>query len=286
MTTATRPAPHHNNLTCYVNYNCRLPDCAERYRTNERTRRQEKKLGTYQRYTDAGPVRAHIQQFIAAGASPRGIAIRANVSDKVVRDLLPTRPDGTRAPLKHRMIKENAHKLFAITPDDVIPHYVPALGTIRRIQAQVADGWPMTLIANQAGLFPSYVSGLLQRDAACDDLKVRGTTALAVARAHDELRTQKPGRRGATRKATRTARRIGKTRNWPPTAYWDGLPGAIDDPDFTPDYGLSRAEILATEAHWLIHTGGLKPTEVATRLGKDPSYITRVLADHPMADAA
>lgn len=276
-----REAPHHNNLTCYTNYHCRLPECAERYRANERNRRRAKKQGLYQRYTDAAPVRTHVQQLIAAGASPRGVAIRATVSDKVVRDLLPARPDGTRAPLKRRLLVDNANRLLALTADDVIPHYVPVLGTKRRLQAMVADGWPMTHVAQETELYPSYVSQLLWRASTCDDLKVLGTTALAVARGYDRLRGKKPSRHGVSRKAVSVARDMGKDRAWPTTAYWDGFPGAIDDPHFESMYGVTRRLIVAQDANWVIRTSGLDRYAAADRLGVSRAYIDHAFRDHP-----
>ncbi|WP_432130559.1 hypothetical protein [Streptomyces tendae] len=281
MTTAIRQAPHHRTLTCYTNYGCRLPDCVERYRANERKRRQEKNRGLYQRYADAAPVRTHVLQLVAAGASTRGIARRASVSDRVVRELLPTRPDGTRTPLKYRVLAVNADKLLALTAADVIPHYTPAIGTIRRIQANVADGWPMNRVAEEVGLFPSYVSNLLWRAETLNDLQVRGTTALNVARGYDTLRGRRPLRSGISRKAHATAKRIGASRQWPTTRYWDQFPGAIDDPDFEPLYGVTKREIVAQDAHWVMTTNGLDRASAAARLGVSKAYIDHAFRDHP-----
>lgn len=281
MTRRTGEAPHHLNLTCFVNYNCRLPECVERYNANERDRRKKKRQGTYERYTDASLVRAHVQQLIAAGASPRGIADRAGVADKTVRDLLPTRADGSRAPLKYRVLTRNAEKLLALSPEDVIPQFVPGLGTIRRIQAKVADGWPMTHFAEQAGLHTSYVCNLSLRANTIPDLKVRGTTALAVARAYDELRDKQPRQHGASNRGVRLARQIGKDRRWPPTSYWDQYPGAIDDPDFTPLYGVTRREIVAQDAGEVMRFAGLDRAAAAERLGVSKAYIDHALRDYP-----
>lgn len=287
MTTAIRrEPPNHNKLTCYINYGCRLPACVERYRANGRDRRRAQKEGSYQRLTDAGPVLAHVQQLIATGASPRAIALRANVNDRVVRDLLPGRPDGTRAPRRYRVLAANANKVLAVTADDVVPHYVPALGSIRRLQALVADGMPMIHIAPHVDLFPSYVSNLLWRAADLDDLKVRGTTYLAISRGYEQLRGKNPLRYGATPKSKAIARRIGASRNWPTTRYWARFPDAIDDPHFTPEYKVTKADVLAEEARWLISVAGLSRTQVAERLRKDRTYIDRVLGPNGTKAAA
>ena len=281
MTRRGTEAPHHNNLTCYVNYGCRLPECVERYNANERDRRKKQREGTYERHTDAAIVRAHVQQLVAAGASPRGIADRAGVADKTVRDLLPTRADGTRTPHKYRVLTANAEKLLALTPEDVIPQFVSALGTIRRIQALVADGWPMIYLAGHVGLYPSYISGLIMRANTLADLKVRGSTALAVARGYDDLRGKKPRQHGASNRGVRLARQISKDRRWPPASYWDQYPGAIDDPDFTPLYGVTRREIVAQDAHELIRICGLDRHAAAVRLGVTKSYIDHAFRDFP-----
>lgn len=281
MTRRAGEAPHHRNLTCYVNYECRRPDCVDRYNAHERDRRRQKRQGTYARYTDAAPIRAHVHQLLAAGASARNIADRADVADKTVRDLLPTRADGTRTPLKHRMLTTNAHKILAIRPEDVIPRYVSAVGTLRRAQAAITDGWPMTHLAEQAGMHPSYISNLLLRADTIDDLKVYGTAAHAIARVYDDLRGKKPERHGISRKGAAAARRYGKTRNWPPTSYWDQFPGAIDDPHFIPEYGKLRAQIIAEEAAWLMTIGRLNRDQAAARLGIARFTIDRALREHP-----
>ncbi|MFF0777045.1 hypothetical protein [Streptomyces sp. NPDC003720] len=282
MTTAAKPLPpHHNTLTCYINYDCRLPECVERYNANERDRRKKKRQGTYERYTDASVVRTHVQQLLAAGASPRGIADRAGVADRTVRDLLPTRADGSRAPLKYRVLTTNAEKLLALTPEDVIPQFLPGTGTIRRLQANVADGWPMIHLAQQVGVYPTYISSLIMRANTLENLQVRGTTALAVARAYDELRGKQPRQHGASNRGVRYARQIGKDRRWPPTSYWDERPGSIDDPDFEPMYGVTRREIVAQDAGELMRISGLDKLAAAERLGVSKSYIEHAFRDHP-----
>ncbi|CAM5262994.1 hypothetical protein [Streptomyces badius] len=287
MTTATRrEAPNHNTLTCYTRYKCRLPDCVERYRANERTRRRQQRRGEYQRLTDAAPVREHVRHLLATGASPRAIAIRADVAGRVVRDLLPASQAGSRTPRKYRVLADNAAKILAVTPDDVVPHYVPALGSVRRLQALVADGMPMIHIAPHVDLYPSYISSLLWRADELDNHQVFGTTALAITRGYNHLSGKNPLRYGATRKSKALARRIGASRNWPTSKYWARFPDAIDDPHFTPEYKVTKAEILAEETRWLIETAGLTRTEAAERLRKDRSYIDRVLNHVDLKQAA
>ncbi|MFI8535430.1 hypothetical protein ACIGMX_34935 [Streptomyces aquilus] len=283
--TARREPPNHDTTTCFTKYRCRRPECVARYNANEQRRRKLRKTGAYDRFTDAEPIRVHVQQLVAAGAAPRAIAVRAQVAIRVVFDLLPLSSTGARKPLRHRLLTVNAEKLLAVTADDVVPQYVPALGTVRRLQALVADGWPMLVVAPFVGLSQSYVSALLHRDRACDDLRVRGTTALSVARGYDHLRGKRPTRHGASRRTVTIARGIGKSRGWTPTRYWDQFPGAIDDPYFISEYAKPRLQVVAEDGYWLMTTAALDRADAAERLGVDRSYLDRAFAAHPAAGA-
>ncbi|MEU5595706.1 hypothetical protein [Streptomyces sp. NPDC020298] len=283
MTTPTvlREPPNHDTTTCYTKYGCRRPECTDRYNANERERARLHRAGEYRHLTDAAPVRAHVQQLIAAGASPRGIALRAQTSLRVVSDLLPPRSSGRRTPVRHRLLTSNAEKLLAVSAGDVIPQYVPALGTSRRLRALVADAWPMTEIAGWVDLYPGYISALIGRASLYDDAQVMGATALKVARGYDTLRVKRPSRYGISRRSASYVRNLAKRRNWPPTRYWDQFPGAIDDPHFIPEYGKARITVIAEEAHWLMTAGRLDRGLVAERLGVDRTYVDKALHQHP-----
>jgi AraC-like DNA-binding protein len=281
VTASHTEAPNHNTTTCYTRYRCRRPECVARANASDRERRRKKREGTYQRYADAAPVRAHVQQILAAGGSRRAIAAHAGVTEKTIRDLLPTRVDGVRMPCRHRMFAENAERILAVPAEDVIPPYAPALGSIRRLRALVADAWPMLRVAPRVGVGSRYVSQLLGRASVYTDFSVRGTTALSVARAYDELRGKRSTQCGVGIKAARYARELAKTRNWPPTRYWDQFPGAIDDPHFTPDYRRTRREIVAEDAHWLMSGSRLSRADAAQRIGVSPSYVDHAFADFP-----
>lgn len=277
--TVRREAPNHDTTTCFTKYKCRRPACVERYNANERERKRLKKQGDYQRFADAAPVRAHVLQLIAGGATPYGISRQSGASDTTVRGLLPRQSPGRHAPLRHRMLAENAAKLLALAPEDVIPRYTPALGTVRRIQALVANGWPMISLGEHVGLYPKYVGELVGK-AGRGETRVWGTTALAVARAYDTLRGRKPTRHGVDKAAAAYARDFARDRDWPPSRYWDEFPGAIDDPHFTPEYGKTRLEILAEDGVWAMTGGSIDRELIAERLGVDRSYLDKALAAH------
>ncbi|MGW7597291.1 hypothetical protein [Streptomyces antimycoticus] len=282
MTTAPAPQPpNHDTLTCYTNYRCRRPDCVERYRARERERNQQKAAGTYTRFIDAAPVRAHVKTLIAAGATPFGIATRAEVSDNAVRLLLPPAPGSRRTPIRHRVCADNARKILAVTVEDVTRPYVDATGTVRRIQALIADGWPMTHLAEPLGLYTKYVWQLLKRADTDSNVQVLATTARRVTEAHEKLRHQRPTQKGVPRRAVAQARRLAAQRRWAPTSYWAEYADVIDDPDFAPEYKATRGELLATEARWFMDTAGLTHDETADRLGVTRDHLQQTLKRHP-----
>lgn len=281
MTTAVREAPHHNKTTCYTTYRCRLPECVERYNRGVRERTAKQSAGHYEHLVDARPVRAHVRTLTAAGATPRGIAVQAGISEKVVRQLLPPTGGGRRGPVKYRVLGDNARKILAVTVDDVTAPRINPAGTVRRIQALVADGWPMNHLAVQLDMSPNYAWQLLKRTSADQQLLVQASTARRVAAKYEQLRQQKPTRHGVSKQSVARARKHGADRRWPRSRYWTDRMDVIDDPDFEPLYGVTRRELVAQDANWLMRTSGIDKAAVAERLGVDKSYVDHAFRDHP-----
>jgi hypothetical protein len=281
VTTVVREAPHHRTITCYTSYACRLPECVERYNTRNRARLQANRTGGPQRLTDARPVRAHVNMLMEAGATGHGIAAQAGVTEKVVRQLLPRTQDGRRQPLKRSVLTSNAEKILAVTPEDVAPPSVDATGTVRRIQALVASGWPMIHLAQPLGLSSNYVWELLKRARTEHNLQVTSSTARRVAERYEILRRTRPSRHGIPKRSSTIARRHATDRNWAKPAYWDEYADAIDDPHFEPMHRLTRRMIVAQDASFVMRTAGISKTEAAQRLGVSKAYIEHAFRDHP-----
>lgn len=281
MTTAVREAPHHNTTSCYTNYHCRLPACVERYNAQVREREAQKAAGTYDYLVDAAPVRAHVRTLVAQGATPGGIAKQAGVNEKVVRHLLPPTCGGKRQPAKHRVLGGNARKVLAVTPGQVCPPRVNPAGTVRRLQALVAHGWPMNHINERLYLSPDYVWELLKRTRLEPNVQVQGSTARRIAAAYEELSRQKPTRHGVSKQSAARARRYADDRKWPTVAYWADRMDVIDDPHFEPLYGVTRRLIVAQDANELMRYSGLDKEATAARLGISVAYIEHAFRDHP-----
>ena len=77
------------------------------------------------------------------------------------------------------------------------------------------------------------------------------------------------------------ARQRAQANRWPDAAYWDGHADDLEDPHFTPMYRVTRRQIVAEDANWVMRTAGLNKAAAAERLGVDKSYIEHAFRDHP-----
>ena len=267
-----REPPHHDTLTCYTDYRCRRPDCVDRYNTWGRDRERAIADGTWQPLLDAEPVRQHLLALHAAGITIHRVATLTGMTHRSVRNY--TQHDyGHAAPRRRRITREVAERILAINPAEHTPGHVEPLGSRRRVEALAAIGWPSIHLARKAGIHPSNRTTILAGPT------MRASTAQRITDAYDELKRLKPARHGVRKSSMSRAVKQARDLRWPPPKYWDET-GAIDDPHFKPLYRVTRAEILAEDAVWLIGAG-LDRTAAAERLGVDKSYLDRALAQYP-----
>ena len=271
MTRADRQPPHHNTLTCYANYRCRLPECVERKNAWARNRDRALRAGTWQPLEDAAPVRAHLRTLLNSGLTRQRIADLAGVPPQSITDLI----HGRRRGLRHRTSPEFAAKLLAVDPATASPARVDATGSHRRIQALVAAGWPLLHIGRQLGLNPQRPEQILRQD------RVYATTRDVILDGYPRLARQRPERRGVPKDKARWSRERAQASRWPDPAYWAKRMDVIDDPDFEPMYGISRREIIAQDAGEIMRYCGLDRAAAAERLGVSKTYIDHAFLDHP-----
>ncbi|NUU23322.1 MAG: hypothetical protein HOV68_17695 [Streptomycetaceae bacterium] len=264
MTTTTRPAPHHRNLTCFTNYGCRLPDCVDRYNAWGRERGRAITAGQWQPHVDAEPVREHLRMLATHGITLHRAAQIAGLNRNALHPLF-HHEGKQRHPRQHTVRTELAAKILAIDPAAAGPAHVDPTGAVRRLQALIATGWPMRHLEPRLGLGHDVVHQTLKR--APHGHLVLSTTATKIAEGYQRVKRQKPARHGVPAPAVTRARNYAAARHWPPPRYWDTFPDAIDDPHFAPEYGLTRADIDAAEAAWLMG-GGLTLEHTAAALGK------------------
>lgn len=276
MTTAVREAPHHRNLTCYTDYRCRLPECVERRRAWQRELRRKQREGQ-PALIDATPIRRHLTALQSQGISINAIARAADMDEWTLRGFLPS-PTGKR-PRKHRVTPAVAQRILTITAEQTKTGYVDGTGTRRRIQALVANGWPIRRLDAHIGLHSTYIADLVngRRKAG----PVFAATADKVAKAYERIKDQKPARNGVERWIVRRSQGMAASRRWPNTAYWADRMDDIDDPDFQPLYGVTRRELVAQDAHELMRFSGLDKAAAAARLGVSKSYVEHAFRDFP-----
>ncbi|MDH3037874.1 hypothetical protein [Streptomyces sp. TRM75561] len=272
-----RQPPHHRNLTCYTNYGCRLPECVDRYRDYNRNYARAMRNGQHRSLVDANPVRQHLQLLQQHGISLRRAAALAGVGACSLHPLF-------RRPVRHTVRPEIATAVLAIDPQQVTPSHIDATGTARRIQALVADGWPMAHLADHFGVYRSYVHALIQRSD--NGQPILASTAGKVADAYEQLAEKRPARNGVNPRLVKRARGLAASRRWPPTSYWADRMDVIGDPHFQPEHGLTKREVIAREAHWLMQHGGLDRAAAAARLGVHKSYIDHAIREHPATELA
>lgn len=274
MTTADRQPPHHNTITCYTDYRCRLPECVERYRAWDRARYRAQANGEPGRYIPAEPVRQHLLKLYAADIGIHAIAASTGLTYLAVRSFT-HHEYGNRRPRRRRCTPETAAKILAVTEANIVTGRIDATGTTRRLQALVAIGWPLERIGPHAGLSPENLHHLSKRD------RVLASTALRVAEVYELLRHKKPARNGVDKRSITRARNRAAANHWPTPKYWDQYPDAIDDPHFEPLYGVTKREIVAQDANFIMRTAGLNKAATAKRLGVDKSYLDHAFRDHP-----
>ncbi|NYV73115.1 hypothetical protein [Streptomyces sp. UH6] len=175
---------------------------------------------------DAEPARRHVRNLMAGGVSAQTISTASGVGYATVSGLLynlsATRPRAVK------IRQGNAQRLLAVKAENVATRYVAPVGTQRRIQALVANGWPQRRLGPHFGIHPVYVHAVLTQPS------VFGTTAASVAAAYDRLWNQDPHHHGISASAVKKVRTHARANGWAPPGAWDD--DTIDDPNEHPEW--------------------------------------------------
>lgn len=230
------PDPHSHALktTCYVKHSCRCAPCGEAWRQRGIDRR---KHATARLFTpglvDAAPVREHLRTLNSYGLGYERIAKLAGVRVWTVRTLLAgrgTTPQGKRVPLV-TVPRYEAVLILALRPSHALladAARMPSVGTHRRVQALVSQGWSLAKIAHEIGIKPQSLSAMLNQ------AEVRADTYRQVVSLYDALwDVPPPQRTPSERGAVSRARGLAATRGWVSPLAWDDI-----DTDAGP-HGLS-----------------------------------------------
>lgn len=255
-------ADHTPSRGCYQR-GCQTDACTnENYRYMSRLRLEHHR--GQRRRTDATQTRHHIERLLAAGWTQAQIARAADLAHHLISDV------------RHgqQTISTNTARAILSVPIGTPPadtRDVNATGTMRRLRALVAIGWPIDQLAPILGIFPTAL-GNIARGALAN---VRATTADTIALHYQHLiRRPGPSNRG---------RILARKKGWHGPAAWDGA--AIDDPNAKPEtskpykpadkYGRDPDRTREIEHLYLLNES---PQQIAKQLGGNEKYIRDQLA--------
>ncbi|OIU88625.1 hypothetical protein [Microbacterium sp. AR7-10] len=224
---------HDQTGTCYAIHRCRCDDCTEATRAREEKRRRRHLYGTFDSgLVDAAPVRAHVETLQAFGLGWKRIAELTGVGNTAISQLIYGRKGSAKDPRKGETLKRvsraKAEKIFALHPSfDLLPEgaVIPAVGTHRRIQALVCNGWSLNAIAARIGIHASNMTTLMRRD------QVTKATHQAVAALFAELwDVQAPASTWHEKSSSTRAVRFAQARRWLPDLAWDDPDTDVEPP--------------------------------------------------------
>ncbi|MER7973782.1 hypothetical protein ABTX35_33060 [Streptomyces sp. NPDC096080] len=197
-----------------------------------------RRRGTWQPFTDAAPVREHLVRLRACDMGLRSVAAAAGVDRKRLQNILTGRPERGTGPQK-QVRPALAAAVLAVQPTlDTLgaKTVICAVCTTRRLQAAVADGWPMEYVAHRIGWTPGNFSGLIRQPT------VTVATARLVRDVYPQLLAADPAADGASPAGITQARAQARREGWAPSHTWDET--TLDDPaahpEWTGECGTSR----------------------------------------------
>lgn len=203
-------------------------------------------------YVDAGPARERLK--VLRG---HGLTIVMLETYGVTRSVI-ARVDRREQQI-HRLTEQRI--LNIPIPISVIPSgaEVPALGTVRRLQALAAIGWPQTVMADRLGMTQSMLGNRMGRT------HVTAKTAAMIADLFTELQSV-PG-------PSQISRQRAIAKGWEPPFAWDEE--SIDDP--SAELG-KPVPSTASERIQELHDLGIRDVyRIAERLGIKPASVERQL---------
>lgn len=217
----------------------------------------------------------HLERLRHAGMSDLDICATAGIDGSHLRRIIRR---------QQRILADTEQRILAVpipaagTP--AASHVlVPAHGTVRRLRALIADGWPTTHLGHRLNWKAPYVRCLLQ-----GQRNVQLRTAAVVRDLHDELAGRRPEDHGIDQQSAARARNFAARKNWSNSVFWEDY-GGIDDPaapETEPVVQIgpfAEARLRAEEIRHLA-SYGVSPEEIARRIGRGVQYVRDVLSGH------
>ena len=258
----------HATWRCYVDHQCRRPECREAWRVYGATRNRQIAYGriAVDHYVTGSHARAHLEQLRTDGMTIKQISRESGVAPVTISRIL----DG------HRTRESTQAKLLAIEPGrreitDETPDMalVNSAGTRRRLRALVVCGWTGSRIAERLGCSATNVNLALRKG---EDDSTVAHFARTVRDLYEDLWDKEPpcaNRHEEARLVQISTAAL--ERGWAPPMAWDEE--SIDDPAARPaewrevtDLGSSRRRMHVEDLEDCIRWG-LDVDGAAERLG-------------------
>jgi transcriptional regulator with XRE-family HTH domain len=243
----------------------RTPE-AERAYVNRRNRLIAYGRWQPQTFVDAARARAHIRMLNQAEIGIQRVADLAGVSKTTVCRIV--------YDPKHTIRPDVEQRILAIRPtaDNRNPNLpIDATGTRRRLQALVAVGWSLRILASRVSMRHASLALIANGGR----LEVLPATTRAIEELYDHLWDCRPPQATrAERISVAKSRSLAARRKWVVPAAWDD--DTINDPAAKPDLGARarRGDAMVENSDWLIAQGSTLE-QAAERLGVKPGSLRR-----------
>jgi hypothetical protein len=215
-----RARHQHGTYLAHAKDGCHCPPCEAAARRHGKQGAYRTATGTSS-YVAADRAREHVTALLAT-LTVGQIEERSGVHRTAIRVLIGDFPG--RAASK-RITRRTEAALIAVRATRLgseTKGLVDATGTIRRLRALVALGWPRAHLERRLG-FSSRTAWLLTAARRTQD-QVTVSTREAVRSLYDELSLEVP----SPSRATTRARNLAAEHGWPPPLAWDD--DVIDEP--------------------------------------------------------
>ena len=215
---------HAGSGTCYVKHRCGCVPCREAAVGRERRRRKQIAYGRYDTgLVDVVPVREHIERLRAFGIGWKRVADLAGVSTSIVETIIYGQKDRP-GEFRRRVKRETADAILAVEAkleNLRAGALIPAVGSIRRVQALAWNGWSIAEQARLIGMEPTNMQRMMTRDV------VQLRTAYAIRGLFDRLWDQVPPVvRPRDNQRIAMVRNAARRKGWVSALAWED----IDDP--------------------------------------------------------
>lgn len=261
MTTAV----HIPSRSCYQ-HGCPRPECKQAdYEYMSRLRLDHHR--GQRRRTDATQTRHHIERLLAAGWTKAQIARAAGVAHRTVGAVV-----GGVANISKRTALAILSVQIGPAPDDA--RDVDATGTVRRLRALVAIGWPIAHLAKRLGMYDTAVGNIARGELA----QVRATTAENVAALYREL-CRLPG-------PSQRARIDARKKGWHGPLAWDDIDNPAEEPDTEGTVLAARRHkaVIDREQVARLTAQGLSAAQIADVIGCHIRSVSRARGEMARAE--